>query len=346
MTELPSPITIDGRVVGPGAPCWIIAEIGINHEGSAEICARMIEAAAAAGADAMKLQTIDADENYMRGTPSHDLFSRCALTREETARMFDLSRSLGVAPFTTAGDFATLEWVERLNPAAHKISSGLMTHLPLIRQAAATGRPMLMSTGMASPDEIDISIACARDGGASAGQLAIFHCVSLYPAPPETVNLAAIRGLEGRYGLPVGWSDHVLGNDASVLAVAAGACMIEKHFTLDSRRASYDHSISLEPAGLADLVNRVRAAEAMLGSADRPMTAEERAKAARMHRIVVARRPIAAGETLTRDNVGLKRPLEGVTGLPPGRFDQVLGRVAPCDLGPDQPVPSAVLEDA
>lgn len=336
------PLRLGDHLVGPGHPVWIIAEIGINHEGSAEICARMIEAAAAAGADAVKLQTIDADENYMRGTASHDLFSVCALTREETARMFALSRSLGMAPFTTAGDFATLEWVDRLAPVAHKISSGLMTHLPLIRQAARSGRPMLMSTGMADLEQIDVSVAVAREAGVSA--LGMFHCVSLYPAPPETLNLAAIRALEARYGLPTGWSDHCLGTDAAFLSVAAGACMIEKHFTFDTRRASFDHGISLDPRGLAEMVARVRAAEAMLGRADRPLSAEEKAKAGRMHRILVARRPIAAGEALTTENLGLKRPLEGVTGLPPAAWEQTLGRRVGRDLAVDEAVTAEVLQ--
>ncbi len=335
-------LRIGDRLLGVGQPVWIIAEIGINHEGSAETCARMIEAAAAADADAVKLQTIDADENYMRGTASHSLFSRCALTREETARMFDLSRSLGVAPFTTAGDFATLEWVDRLAPAAHKISSGLMTHLPLIRQAARTGRPMLMSTGMAGMEQIDQSVAVAREAGVSA--LGLFHCVSLYPAPPETLNLAAIRALEARYGLPVGWSDHCLNADAAFLSVASGACMIEKHFTFDTRRPSFDHGISLDPRGLADMVARVRAAEAMLGRPDRPLTAEEEAKAARMHRILVARRPVAAGEELTVENLGLKRPLDGVSGLPPAAWEATLGRRVRQALAVDEAVTAQVLQ--
>lgn len=337
----PSPIKLGECDIGPGQPVWIIAEIGINHEGSAEMCARMIEAAAHAGADSVKLQTIDADENYMKGTASHDLFSACALTQEETASMFDLARSLGVAPLTTAGDFATLEWVDRLNPVAHKISSGLLTHLPLIRQAARTGKPMLMSTGMADLDKVDVSIATAREAGVS--QLGMFHCVSLYPAPPETLNLAAIATLADRTGLPTGWSDHTIGTDAAFLAVAAGACMIEKHFTFDTRRPSFDHAISMDPRELAELVARVRAAETMMGSPARPLTAEESGKAARMHRILVARRPIAAGDQLTAENVGLKRPLEGVTGLPPAQWETTLGRHAAKALAVDEPITAEVV---
>ena len=181
-------VPFGSRVIGPGAPVAVIAEIGINHEGDAGTCARMIEAAAAAGADAIKLQTIDADENYVRGTESYELFHKSGLGREGTAEMFEFARRNGVEPFTTAGDPATLEWVDRLAPAAHKFSSGLLTNGPLIRRAAETGRTLLMSTGMAEVADVDAAVAAAvGDGRRPVG---LFQCTSLYPAPPETLNLA------------------------------------------------------------------------------------------------------------------------------------------------------------
>lgn len=329
-------IRFGSRCIGPGHPVVVIAEIGINHEGSAEVCARMIEEAGRAGADAIKLQTMDADENYVRGTESHALFSDCSLTQEETAQMFDLARAKGMEPFTTSGDFRTIDWVDRLNPAAHKISSGLLTTLPIIRYAARTGRPLLMSTGMAEGADIDAAVAAAREGAASG--VALFQCTSVYPAPPETLDLAAIGWLSRRYTVPAGLSDHSIGTEAAALSVAAGARMIEKHFTLDSSRPSFDHRLSLDPKSFAEMVGRVRAAEAMMGQAGKHPAEVERTNAPRFHRILVARRDIAAGEVFDANNLALKRPLPGSVGLAPRHYDTVIGRHAARALRADEPV--------
>jgi len=336
-------ISFGTRNVGPGNPVWIIAEVGVNHEGSVDICARMIEAAASSGADAVKLQTIDADANYMRGTQSHALFSRCALTREETARMFDLCRKLGVAPFTTAGDFETLDWVDRLDPVAHKISSGLLTHTPLVRHAAKTGRPLVMSTGMAQFGQIETSVTAAREAGCKG--LVVLHCVSLYPAAPESLNLAAIPMLRDRIDAPVGFSDHSIGTDASFAATVLGACMVEKHFSLDTRRPDFDHAISVDPRGMSDLVERIRSAERLLGRSDRPLTREESEKAGVMHRILVARHAIAKGERLSAQSVAFKRPRPGLTGLRPDDFEKVVGRRTRQTIAEDSPILGEMLED-
>lgn len=330
------PILFGRRWIGPGHSVAVIAEIGINHEGSAELCARMIQEAAAAGTDAVKLQTMDAEENYVPGTESYALFSGAALSRDETARMFDLARKQGLEVFTTAGDFATIDWVDELHPAAHKISSGLLTNLPLIRHAARTSRALLMSTGMAEAEDIDAAVATACEAGASG--LALLQCTSLYPAPPESLNLATIAWLERRYDVPAGLSDHSLGTEAPALAVAAGARVIEKHLSLDPSRPGYDHPVSLDPAGFAEMVRRVRSAEAMLGQPEKRPTEAERENAVRFHRVLVARREIAAGETFAASNLALKRPLPGSRGLAPRFYEQVIGRRAARALVPDEPV--------
>jgi len=336
------PLRFGGRQIGPGCPVVVIAEIGINHEGDAEACARMIEAAARAGADAVKLQTIDADENYVRGTASHAVFGGAGLSPEETARMFDLARGRGLEVFTTAGDFPTVDWVDALGPAGHKISSGLLTNLPLIRHAAAKGRPLLMSTGMAQHGDIDAAVAGAREGGAAG--VALFQCTSLYPAPPETLNLAVIAWLERRYAAPAGLSDHSLGTEAAALAVAAGAHLIEKHLSLDPSRPGYDHAVSLDPEGFAEMVRRVRGAEVMMGEAEKHLSAAEGESAARFHRCLVARRDIAAGEAFSARNLGLKRPLPGTTGLAPRHYEALIGRQAARALKADEPVGADAVE--
>ncbi len=328
MQERPMPF--GSRLVGPGHPVAIIAEIGVNHEGDASVCAEMVRAAARAGADAVKLQTLDANENYVPGTESHAVFSRAELTREQTAEAFGLARSMGMEALTTAGDLGTLDWVDGLEPAAHKISSGLITHLPLIRAAAATGRPLLMSTGMCGLEPVREAVEAARDAGAR--HLCLLQCTSVYPAPPESLHLRAIRTLVEAFGVPTGFSDHSLGHEAAVLAVAAGARVIEKHFSLDPSRPGFDHRLSVDPEGLARLVGAVRRAEAMLGHGAKDRTEELGRIADRYWRSIVARRPILAGEALTLDNVGFMRTLPEDRGLAPGMWDLLAGRVAARDL--------------
>jgi len=337
------PIHFGDRLIAPGEAVVVIAEIGVNHEGDVTVCASMIEEAAKSGADSIKLQTIDADENYVRGTPSHDLFSTCALSREETSRMFDLSRSLGMEPFTTAGDAATLEWVDALHPAAHKISSGLLTNHEIVGHAARTGRPLLISTGMAGTSDIDATLSAARriDGT----EIGIFQCTSIYPAPPETLHLAAIGMLEERYDVPCGFSDHSEGVAAAPLAVAAGACMIEKHFTFDKTRPSFDHALSLLPGEFAAMTKAIRQAEAMMGSADKVLSKTESENRARAHRCLVARGDIEKGQLFTSENVGLKRPIPDQRGLEPNRYSEVLGKTAMRSLWRDDPITEADVSD-
>lgn len=329
-------VAFGSRRIGEGEDVAIIAEIGINHEGDEESCARMIEDAAQAGADSIKLQTIDPDQNYARNTESYRIFSKGWLDRDVTARMFDLTRKLGMEPFTTTGDVQTLDWVDQLDPAAHKISSGLLTHAPFIGEAAQTGRTLLMSTGMAESNDIDLAVEAARNAGAMS--LGLFQCTSLYPAPIETLNLRTIRWLAEKHDLPAGFSDHSEGTVAAALAVAAGATMIEKHFSFDTARPGFDHAISLNRDSFAVMVRRVREAEIMLGSEVKKLTSSERKKAAAMHRCVIATTPIRKGEKLTRENTSLKRPLEGQTGIEPRHYESVLGRTATRDIPSDNAI--------
>lgn len=318
------PIRFGSRLIGPEAPVVVIAEIGINHEGDVEACARMIRQAANAGADVVKLQTMDPRENYVPGTLSHELFSKAELTCEETARMFDLARSLGMEALTTCGDLATLTWVDRLEPAAHKISSGLLTHLPLIDWAARLGRPLLMSTGMTGLAPVREAVDQAR--GAGATEIVLLQCTSRYPAPPETLHLRAIRTLADEFAVPAGFSDHSVGHEAAVLAVAGGACVIEKHFSENPNRPSFDHHISLDEAGLKTLVGAVRKAEIMLGTQRKDCSPEVQSAAKGFLRSIVARRDIEPGETLDLENVAFMRTVPERRGLPPGEWVNLAGR--------------------
>jgi len=315
---------------------YIIAEIGINHEGDVEQCARMVEFAAQAGVDAVKLQTIDADANYVIGTESYRIFKGSELTRDETARIFDYARSFGLDVFTTAGDVATVEWVEELQPACWKISSGLMTHLPMVKYLAGLGRPILLSTGLGKIEEIDQAVKMIQSEGND--EFVLFQCVSLYPAPPESLNLSAIPWMRERYSVEVGFSDHSLGLDAAFLSVGVGATLIEKHFSLDASRPGFDHGISLEPDSLKELVQRVRLAESMLGVSRKEITQEQEFARTRFLRTVIALQDIQHGELLTEKNIGIKRPLPGARGAEPEDIWRMIGANAKRTIRVNEPV--------
>jgi len=327
---------VAARIIGPGAPVFVVAEVGINHGGDPALCARMIEAAAGAGADAVKLQTIDPEESYVEGTASYKEFRGKELDDDAMVGLMRLAARLGVILFSTPGDFASLERMVKLGMPAVKISSGLMTNLPLIAAAARHRLPLIISTGLAYEAEIAAAVQTARDHGAPG--IALLKCTALYPSPDPSVNLAAIPTLAKRFGLPVGYSDHTLDDLACTAAVALGATVIEKHFTLDRSLPGADHHISLEPEAFADMVAKIRRLQAMRGDGlVRPVPQEEALRRQR-HRCLVARCDIAVGEAFTTDNVALKRPLPGRDGLPPSAFDHVMGSRASRPLKCNDPI--------
>lgn len=330
------PIPFGKKKIGPGYPVVVIAEIGINHEGDPDACMRLIEAAAEAGVDAVKLQTIKAAENYAPGTESFELFSRSELPEKDTARAFELARELGIECFSTCGDSRSLCFVETLSPAAWKISSGLLTHLPLIREAAATGRTILLSTGMTGMGEIRQAVSAAKEAGAS--HLGIFQCTSLYPAPPEAMHLRVIGSLAEEFNVPTGLSDHSRGTLASALGVACGARMIEKHISLDPSRPGFDHPVSLDPKGFRDLVDAVRTAEAMLGDAEKTVLESVGLSAPRYLRCLAARRRIPAGKCLEPEDIAVLRVGNGQNGLPPDAIHRALGKRVVVDIAPYDPL--------
>lgn len=325
-----APIPFGRRFIGPGYPVVIVAEIGINHEGNVEVCKNMVTEALRAGADAVKLQTIDPDENYDPQTASYRLFRRARLTQDETRFIFDHARSLGIEVFTTVGDFKTLSWVEKLAPAAYKISSGLLTHLPLIEALAKTGRSVLMSTGIAKEAEIDEAVATVLQQ--KNCNIGLFHCVSLYPTPEDKINLRSIEYLQTRYSLPVGLSDHSTGWETGGLAVTAGACAIEKHFSLDPSRKEFDHHLSLDPDGFLRMVTWVRRAEKIFGEKRIESADAISPDSTRLSRRIVARVFIGAGHTIEPDHLGFMRSDSMEAGLAPKFVGMLIGRKAVRDL--------------
>lgn len=321
-----SPIPFGRRHIGLAYPVFIIAEIGINHEGNPDVCREMIEKAIQSGADAIKLTIVKADESYIPASDSFKIFKQAELPESDIEKLFILSRKLGVELFATCGDLTSFEFFSTLSPVAYKISSGLLTHIPLIENTARTGQTMLMSTGMAGDNIIQQAVDTARNSGAA--HIGLFQCTSLYPAAPDTLNLSSISILEREYEMPAGFSDHSKGTFAASLAVAAGARMIEKHFSLDSKRSGFDHHISLEPEAFAKMVEQIRQAERIMGSAKaRPDNAEAMGGKA-LYRFIVAKRDIAKHSVIVEEDIGVMRVQPGEGGLPPAYYEKLVGKKA------------------
>lgn len=316
-------IEIDGRAIGPGHPTYVIAELSANHGQRLEQAIKLVEAAKQAGADAVKLQTytpdtltIDCDNRYFRiegllwaGRTLYDLYREAYTPWEWHGKLKELAARLGATLFSTPFDATAVDFLERLGVPAYKISSFEVVDLPLLRLVAATGKPVIMSTGMASLSEIDEAVRTLRETGAT--QIALLKCNSAYPAPPEEMNLRTIPHLAAAFGVPVGLSDHTLNEAVPVSAVALGASIIEKHLTLSRADGGPDSAFSLEPPEFAAMVRAVRTAEQALGAVWYGVTPTEAASRVYRRSLFVVR-DTEAGELFTEDNVRAIRPGQGL----------------------------------
>jgi N-acetylneuraminate synthase len=326
---------LGSRLVGPGQPPFVIAEMSGNHNQSLERALAIVDAAADAGAHAIKLQTYTADtitidahsgaftigdpNSLWAGRNLYDLYRQAHTPWDWHEPIMARAKARGLAAFSTPFDETAVDFLEALKVPAYKIASFENIHLPLIRKAAATGKPIIMSTGMASIAELDEAVRAAREAGCR--DLVLLKCTSTYPATPENTNLATIPHLRGLFGCEIGLSDHTMGVGVSVAAVALGATVIEKHFTLARADGGVDSAFSLEPDELRALVVETgRAAAAMGKIAYGPTEAERKSLIFRRSLYLV--RDIEAGEVLTKDNVRVIRPAGG---LPPKEIDTVLG---------------------
>ncbi|MBL9215378.1 MAG: pseudaminic acid synthase [Opitutaceae bacterium] len=340
-------IAIAGRLIGPEHPPYIIAEMSANHNGDLQRAFRILAAAKAAGADAIKLQTytadtitLDSDRPEFRiqtgglwdGQTLHQLYAQAHLPWEWHAPLFARARELGLTIFSTPFDFTAVDLLESLGAPAYKIASFELVDLPLVRRVAQTGKPLIMSTGLANEAEIAEAVQCARDNGAR--DLVVLHCVSGYPAPAADYHLRTVPDLARRFGVISGLSDHTLDNATAVASVALGACVIEKHFTLDRRGGGPDDSFSLEPAELAALCRDARTAWSALGRVHYDLKGCEAASLIFRRSLYVVQ-PVRAGEPFTPDNVRSIRP---GCGLPPKTYDGLLGRKAARDIAGGTPL--------
>ena len=342
-----SSIRINGRRVGEGHPCYIVAEISANHNGSFDQAVEIIHAAKTAGADAIKIQTytadtitIRSDNEYFRigggtiwdGKTLHDLYAEAYTPWEWQPRLKKVANDLGLDLFSSPFDPTAVDFLEKMQVPAYKVASFEIVDLPLIEKIAATHKPIIISTGMATLDEIEEAVAAARRGGAD--EILLLKCTSSYLAPPEDMNLRTIPYLRDKMNLPVGLSDHTLGIVAPVAAVAQGACFIEKHLTMSRALPGPDNSFSLEPHEFSEMVAAVRTTESALGEVHFGVAPNE-AKSRVFRRSLFVVADVKRGETFTAENVRSIRPAHG---LHTRHLGEVLGRRAAKDIDAGTPL--------
>lgn len=323
-----------GRHAIGGGDCFVIAELGVNHGGSIERAVELVDAAADAGADAVKLQTFDADHLVSDDAPlatyqqrsggaggQRELLDGLQLSAAGHSTVLERARERGVVFLSTPFDVASADLLVGLGVPAIKVGSGELTNLPFLRQLAGRALPLLVSTGMATIDEVDAAVHAIAEGGDPP--LALLHCVSSYPADPVDVNLRAMRTMAERYRVPIGFSDHTTGIEVAIAAVALGAAILEKHLTLDRSAAGPDHAASLEPDDFAAMVHAVRTVAAALGDGRKVPVAAEADVAAAARRSVAVSRDLPAGHVIGEEDLVLLRP---GTGMSPASLSALVGR--------------------
>ena len=331
---------INNRPIGANYPPYIIAELSANHNGSLDTALKIIEQAKLCGADAIKLQTYKADtitldsrnEEFMirgglwDGQSLYELYEKAHMPWEWHKPLFDYARQLGITIFSSPFDYTAVDLLEDLNAPAYKIASFEAVDLPLIKYVASTGKPMIISTGMADKDEISEAIQAAYDGGCK--ELAVLHCVSGYPAPAEDYNLRTIQDMMQSFNIPVGLSDHTLDNTTAIASIILGACVIEKHFTLNRNGGGPDDSFSLEPADLQHLCQGAKTAWQALGKVDYGRKSSEQGNA-QFRRSLYFVKDMKAGDVIDESCIRSVRP---GFGLAPKYYKELMGKTVNTDI--------------
>jgi pseudaminic acid synthase len=333
-------ITIAGRKIGPNFPPYIIAELSANHNGDINRAFKIMEEAKKSGADAIKLQTythetitMDCDSEEFQihgglwdGQSLYELYKGAHMPWEWHKPLFEKAKELDITIFSSPFDFTAVELLEELDVPAYKIASFELVDLPLIKRVAQTGKPMIMSTGMANQEEIQEAIHCARSNGCV--ELVVLHCVSGYPAPAGQYNLKTINDISERFNVLSGLSDHTIDNATAIAAVALGACLIEKHVTLDRSGGGADDSFSIEPKELVALCADSKTAWQAIGNVNYEKTEAEKGNV-KFRRSLYVVKEIKKGDELTPDNIRSIRP---GFGLAPKFYDDVIGKKAKFNL--------------
>lgn len=339
-------IDIAGRKIGPGQPCFVIAEAGVNHNGNLDMAMQLVDVAAEAGADAVKFQTFNPDTlvtktagkaRYQKASRDdretfYEMLCHLRLTYDDFRKLSDRAQERGIL-FMSKGYKEDLDFLFELGVPMFKIDSASIIYYSHLRKAAEFGIPIVLSTGTATLGEVEKALETIYEAGNH--QVILLHCTSAYPTPIEQVNLRAMVTLRNAFGLNVGLSDHSEGIEVALAAVALGAVVVEKHFTLDRNLPGPDHRASLEPDELAALVRGIRKVEAALGSSRKRPTTLERENTLVIRRSLVAERAIKAGELFDTSTVSFKRPSGG---LGEEFMEVILGRIATRDIGEGEPI--------
>jgi pseudaminic acid synthase len=350
----PSSIRIEDRMIGPGQPAYIIAELSANHHQDFERAARLIDVAKDAGADAIKLQTYTPDTITIRsnrdefrigggtlwdGRSLYELYGEAFTPWEWQPKLKEMANAAGLALFSSPFDETAVDFLESMDVPAFKVASFELVDIPLIQKIARTGKPLIMSTGMATADEITEALAVARQEGAH--EVALLKCTSAYPSPADEMNLRTIPELASKFDVPVGLSDHTIGIAVPVTAVALGACIIEKHLTLSRADQGPDSAFSLEPDEFKTMVDAVRFAEKALGNIHFGPTAPEQASLTFRRSLFVVE-DVKSGETFTTKNVRSIRPAHG---LHTRHLPEILGQRAAHDIERGTPLSWDLVSD-
>lgn len=339
------------RLANP--PCFFIAEAGVNHNGDMKIALQLIDAAVEAGADAVKFQSFRPSLVVSSNAPKAEyqiaqtdesesqleMLEKLALSESDHEMLVAYCSRKGIQFLSTPFDVQSLNLLERFDLPAYKIPSGEITNEPFLSSVARTGKPIILSTGMSTLREVQQAVEILRNEGCS--QLVVLHCVSNYPAQPEDINLSAMDTMRRELDIPVGFSDHTLGIEIALAAVARGSAVIEKHFTLDRSMSGPDHAASLQPDELQEMVAKARIIESALGTGEKLPVSSEKEVAAMARRSLFSTETIRKGETIETRHISAKRPGDGI---PPNRISEVVGRPARIEIEPETKIDWGMLE--
>jgi len=334
-------VVIGNKIIGEGHPCFVIGEIGLNHNGDVEIVKRLIDASVEAGVDCVKLQKrnvsglatnnlLDAEDNRFPefGKTYREIREHLEFKADQYREIINYTRSKDILFLCTVFDISSVDFLEQFDVLAYKVASHSVTNLSLLEKLANTGKPVIISSGMCIYEELDRAINILS----GKVPLVLLHCVSSYPQLLEESNLRLIEKYEERYGIPVGYSGHELGFFPTILSVARGAKAVERHITLDKTMVGFDHKLSLEPQELKDMVKEIRKTEQVLGAGEKFVSDKEQITRDKYHVSIVSACDLKTGEIVSEDKIEFKNP---GTGLPPSRLNEILQKKVKQDVPKD-----------
>ena len=324
---------IKDKLIGSGHPVFIIAEIGINHMGKYELARKMVSEAFKSGADAVKFQIINPEESYQKGTESYKIFSKFKLKNFEYEKLFKEFKKDSIV-FATPGDLSSLKFCDKIGMEAYKISSGLITNLPLTEEIAKKKKPIFVSRGMSDDKIIKRALKILNEHDIK--KKVLLHCVSIYPADYQELNLRNIIGLKKKFNINIGYSDHTSGILSVCSSVALGACVIEKHFTLDRKSNPPDKLVSLEPKEFKNMVKKIREIEIMLGKEKIVVGKKELKQLKKMKRFCVAKHIIQKNDKITIQNISFKRLKKNKEAIDAFNFDKIERKVCNKEIAKDE----------